>query len=134
MVAEIISIGDELLIGQVINTNASWMGELLNLNGIRVKQIKAIADNKDDIIDALNSSFKTADIILVTGGLGPTKDDITKHTLAEYFKTKLVFNNEAYQRIEDLFKLRNYKVTQVNKEQANLPEGCIPISNLNGTA
>lgn len=134
MNAEIISIGDELLIGQVINTNASWMGELLNRNGIRVSQIKAIADDKKAIIEAIDSSFKSADLILLTGGLGPTKDDITKHTLCEYFDTKLIFNEEAYRRIQEIFRLRNFKVTDVNKAQADLPESCTPLTNINGTA
>lgn len=134
MNAEIISIGDELLIGQVINTNASWMGEFLNRNGIKVSQIKAIADDKKAIIEAIDSSFKSADLILLTGGLGPTKDDITKHTLCEYFDTKLVFNEEAYRRIQEIFRLRNFKVTAVNKAQADLPESCTPLTNINGTA
>lgn len=134
MNAEIISIGDELLIGQVINTNASWMGEFLNRNGIKVSQIKAIADDKKAIIEAIDSSFKSADLILLTGGLGPTKDDITKHTLCEYFDTKLIFNKEAYRRIQEIFRLRNFKVTAVNKAQAELPESCTPLTNINGTA
>jgi len=134
MVAEIISIGDELLIGQVINTNASWMGELLNRNGINVRQIKAIPDNKKAIIEAIDSGFKSAELILLTGGLGPTKDDITKHTLCEYFDTKLIFNEEAYRRIQEIFQLRNFKVTAVNKAQADLPESCTPLKNINGTA
>lgn len=134
MKAEIISIGDELLIGQVINTNASWMGEFLNRNGIKVSQIKAIADDKKAIIEAIDSSFKSADLILLTGGLGPTKDDITKHTLCEYFDTKLIFNEEAYRRIQEIFRLRNFKVTAVNKAQADLPESCTPLTNINGTA
>ena len=134
MIAEIISIGDELLIGQVINTNASWMGELLNRNGINVKQIKAIADDKKAILDSIDESFNSADLILLTGGLGPTKDDITKHTLCEYFNTKLVFNEEAFIRIKEIFRLRNFEVTAVNKAQAELPESCISIKNINGTA
>ena len=134
MIAEIISIGDELLIGQVINTNASWMSELLNRNGIKVKQIKAIADDKKDILNSIDNSFKSADLILLTGGLGPTKDDITKHTLCEYFDTKLVFNEDAFSRIKEIFRLRNFKVSAVNKAQAELPESCIPITNINGTA
>lgn len=134
MVAEIISIGDELLIGQVINTNASWMGELLNRNGIKVKQIKTIADDKKAILKAIDDGFNSADLILLTGGLGPTKDDITKHTLCEYFDTKLIFNEEAYSRIQEIFRLRNFKVTAVNKAQAELPENCTPLKNVNGTA
>ena len=134
MIAEIISIGDELLIGQVVNTNASWMGELLNRNGIKVKQIKVIADDKKDILNSIDNSFKSADIILLTGGLGPTKDDITKHTLCEYFDTKLVFNEDAFSRIKEIFRLRNFKVSAVNKAQADLPESCTPLKNINGTA
>ncbi|MDA3907241.1 MAG: competence/damage-inducible protein A [Bacteroidales bacterium] len=134
MIAEIISIGDELLIGQVINTNASWMGELLNRNGINVKQIKAIADDKTAIFEAINASINSVDLILLTGGLGPTKDDITKHTLCEYFDTKLVFNDDAFARIKKIFRFRNFEVTDVNKAQAELPESCMPIINSNGTA
>ncbi len=134
MIAEIISIGDELLIGQVINTNASWMGELLNRNGIKVKQIKAIADDKNAIIEAIDSAFNSADLILLTGGLGPTKDDITKYTLCEYFDTKLVFNEDAFSRIKEIFRLRNFKVSAVNKAQADLPESCTALTNINGTA
>lgn len=134
MNAEIISIGDELLIGQVINTNASWIGELLNRNGIRVKQIKAIADDKTAIIQAIDAAFLSADIVLLTGGLGPTKDDITKHTLCEYFDTKLVFNEDAFLRIQALFRLRNYAVSPVHRAQADLPENCLALSNINGTA
>lgn len=134
MTAEIISIGDELLIGQVVNTNSSWMSSILNLNGIQVKQIKAIADDETDILEAIESAFNSSDIILLTGGLGPTKDDITKHTLCTYFNTKLVFNEEAYQRITELFGLRHFEVTNVNKAQAELPENCVPLKNINGTA
>jgi nicotinamide-nucleotide amidase len=134
MIAEIISIGDELLIGQVINTNASWMAAQLNRNGIKIKQIKAIADDKKDIIQAIDQSFQSADIILLTGGLGPTKDDITKNTLCEYFDTKLVFNEIVFSRIKELFHLRNFKVADVNKAQAELPESCLALKNSNGTA
>ncbi len=134
MTSEIISIGDELLIGQVVNTNASWMGDLLNRNGIQVKQIKAIADDETAILEAIDSAFLSSDIVLLTGGLGPTKDDITKHTLCTYFETKLVFNEAAFQRLSELFRLRHFEVTSVNKAQAELPESCTPMININGTA
>lgn len=134
MTSEIISIGDELLIGQVVNTNASWMGDLLNRNGIQVKQIKAIADDETAILEAIDSAFLSSDIVLLTGGLGPTKDDITKHTLCTYFQTKLVFNEAAFQRLSELFRLRHFEVTAVNKAQAELPESCTPLININGTA
>ncbi len=134
MIAEIISIGDELLIGQVVNTNASWIAEQLNLAGIEVQQITTISDKKDHILKILDRAFLRSDIILITGGLGPTKDDITKQTLCEFFNTSLVFNNEAYQQIHELFKARGFKVTELNRQQAELPANCIPLKNKNGTA
>lgn len=104
MRAEIISIGDELLIGQVINTNSAWIAEQLNNIGIDVYQVSTISDERQHILDTLNEAGKRADLIIMTGGIGPTSDDITKQTLCEYFNTKLVFNEEAYKDIED-FKL-----------------------------
>ncbi|HOY29773.1 MAG TPA: molybdopterin-binding protein, partial [Flavobacteriales bacterium] len=95
--AEIISIGDELLIGQTINTNAGWMGERLALIGIRAKRVVTVSDDKGEILQALAAA--TSDIVLITGGLGPTKDDITKHTLCEFFGMKLVRNKEVEARV-----------------------------------
>ncbi len=134
MIAEIISIGDELLIGQVVNTNASWIAEQLNLAGIEVQQITTISDKREHILKILARSFLRSDIILITGGLGPTKDDITKQTLCEFFNTSLVFNNEAYEQIRELFKARGFNVTELNRQQAELPANCIPLKNKNGTA
>ena len=134
MKAEIISIGDELLIGQVVNTNASWMASALNKAGIGVVHIEAISDERDAIRDALDHASKRADIILMTGGLGPTKDDITKHVLAEYFDSKLIFHEPSFRQVEQLFKVRNYKLTEVNRRQAEIPDKCIPLQNINGTA
>ena len=134
MNAEIISIGNELLIGQVVNTNASWMAEQLNLAGFRVKQISAIADEPEDILSALKDAESRNPIVLITGGLGPTKDDITKETICTYFNTKLVFNQGVFDSIEKLFSLRGYKVTDLNRKQAEIPETCIPLANKNGTA
>ncbi len=131
---EIISIGDELLIGQVINTNSSWMAAELNKAGIKVNKISAIADDREEIIEAIKHAEKSADIILLTGGLGPTNDDITKNVLAEYFESDIIFHDPTYQHIISLFSKRNYKVTEVNKHQALLPEKCIPLFNKNGTA
>jgi nicotinamide-nucleotide amidase len=99
--AEIISIGDELLIGQTINTNAGWMGEQLALVGIRAKRVVTISDDKREILQAFASA--TSDVVLITGGLGPTKDDITKHTLCEFFGMKLVRNKEVEARVVDIF-------------------------------
>ena len=134
MIAEIISIGDELLIGQVVNTNASWIAEQLNLAGIEVQQITTISDKREQILKILARAYLRSDIILITGGLGPTKDDITKQTLCEFFNTSLVFNNEAYEQIYELFKARGFKVTELNRQQAELPANCIPLKNKNGTA
>jgi len=134
MIAEIISIGDELLIGQVVNTNASWIAEQLNLAGIEVQQITTVSDKKEHILKILARAFLRSDIILITGGLGPTKDDITKQTLCEFFNTSLVFNNEAYEQIRELFKARGFNVTELNRQQAELPANCIPLKNKNGTA
>ncbi|MCF8348379.1 MAG: competence/damage-inducible protein A [Bacteroidales bacterium] len=132
--AEIISVGDELLIGQVVNTNASWMAAELNKNGIQVVQVSAIGDNGDRIKSALDEAFKRADIVLLTGGLGPTKDDITKNVLAAYFNSEMVFHEPTYEHIKVLFRLRNYQVTEVNRMQALIPERCIPLKNNHGTA
>ena len=94
MKCEVISIGDELLIGQTINTNASWIGEQLNILGFTISHCLVISDLKNDIINALDQAYKRSDVILITGGLGPTNDDITKHTLTEYFNTTLKLNIE----------------------------------------
>jgi len=132
--AEILCIGDELLIGQVINSNAAWMGRELGLVGIRVMRHTAIADEKKEIISALDEAILRADIVLITGGLGPTRDDITKHTLAEYFNSKLIFNEQAFENVVRLFSLRGRQVPETGKSQADLPEVCTPIYNELGTA
>ena len=134
MKAEIITIGDELLIGQVVDTNSAWMARQLNDIGIDVKQITSVSDNEQHIINALNEAKTRADIIFMTGGLGPTKDDITKNTLCKYFNTKLLFNKTAYAAVEHQFKIRGKEVTPVNRKQAELPENCTAIINKNGTA
>jgi nicotinamide-nucleotide amidase len=103
IIASIITIGDELLIGQVIDTNSAWIGQKLNEIGIKVKQITSVSDDSQHIIDAMNEARRRADIILITGGLGPTKDDITKYTLCKYFKSNLRFDEEAFLNIENLF-------------------------------
>ena len=134
MKAEIISIGDELLIGQVVNTNASWMAAELNKSGISVIHISSISDSEDDIRKALDNASERADIILITGGLGPTKDDITKHVLAKYFNSKLIFHEPSFEQVKKLFRARNYEVTPINRKQAEIPENCIPLTNIHGTA
>ncbi len=134
MKAEIISIGDELLIGQVVNTNASWMAEELNKAGIQVVQISSVSDEGEHIKASIREAVQRADIILMTGGLGPTKDDITKKVLMEYFGSKAVFHEETFEHIKRLFKARNYPVTDVNRMQAEIPDTCIPLPNIVGTA
>lgn len=134
MNAEIITIGDELLIGQVVDTNSAWMAEQLNLIGIRVVQITSISDQRNHILTTLKEASSRADIILISGGLGPTRDDITKTTLCEYFNTKPVFNQEAYENIVRLFGSRGFVITPLNCAQAEVPESCTPLLNVNGTA
>ena len=95
MFAEIITIGDELLIGQVVDTNSAWMGGELNNIGIEVIQITSVRDRKEEIIAAIDSAMGRADVVLLTGGLGPTKDDITKQVLCDYFDTTLVLDNSV---------------------------------------
>ena len=134
MLAEIITIGDELLIGQVIDTNSAWMAEQLNLVGIRVHQITSISDNQQHILTTLREASHRAQLILVTGGLGPTKDDITKQTFCKYFDTSLVFSEAAYKNVEKLFSARGVAVTELNRLQAMVPANCTVIPNPNGTA
>lgn len=134
MTAEIVSIGDELLIGQVINTNASWISEQLNLAGIKVSQVTTISDSREHILTALKDAEGRADIILITGGLGPTKDDITKETLCEYFETQLIFSDKVFNNILRLFGERGLTLSSPNRKQAEIPETCLPIQNLHGSA
>jgi nicotinamide-nucleotide amidase len=134
MKAVIVNIGDELLIGQVVNTNASWMAERLTNEGIAVERIVAIGDTARAIQDELERSIAEAELVILTGGLGPTRDDITKHTLCDIFGTSLTFNPEAYTMIEAFFASRGLKVTELNRQQAELPAGCVPLPNRQGTA
>ena len=131
---EIINIGDELLIGQVVNTNASWMGDLLSSWGFEVKQITTISDQSEDITEAVKLAMSRTDIIILSGGLGPTKDDITKKTLAGFFNSEMYFNEAAFLNVKRLFKARGFQVSEVNKNQALLPKKAIAIPNENGTA
>jgi nicotinamide-nucleotide amidase len=134
MRAEIISIGDELLIGQTINTNASWIGQECSKMGIRVVRVTTISDDDSEIVSAVDAAFNHANVIFVTGGLGPTKDDITKHTLARYFETELVRHEPTLKQIEDFFNRRNRPMLDVNIHQADLPASCVILPNPIGTA
>lgn len=134
MNSEIITIGDEILIGQITDTNSKWMAEELNKIGVSVYQITSIQDDREHILKAIKEAQSNADIVILTGGLGPTKDDITKHTLAEYFNSELKISTEIEEHIRLLFKKVNYAFTEVNRQQALLPTKCIPLKNNYGSA
>lgn len=137
MLAEIITIGDEILIGQIVDTNSAFIAQQLNAIGIRVKQISSVSDDREHILTALAEAKNRADVILITGGLGPTKDDITKKTLAEYFGVGLIENKEALANVETIFmRLRGTlaNMLDTNRQQALVPENCEVILNKNGTA
>ena len=134
MQVEIITIGDEILIGQIVDTNSAFIGQLLNMNGMSVKQISSVSDEREHILKALAEAKSRASVILITGGLGPTKDDITKKTLAEYFNCKMRFDEEAYQDVTNLFAQYGKEVTPINRLQAEVPEICEVVRNYNGTA
>jgi len=135
MIAEIITIGDEILIGQIIDTNSAWIARELNNIGIRVKQISSVSDDRQHILTALAEASHRADDILITGGLGPTKDDITKKTIAEYFGVKLIENKDALDNVLRIFsRYTSRPMLEVNRLQAQVPENCEVILNKNGTA
>ncbi len=134
MLAEIITIGDEILIGQIVDTNSAWIARELNKIGIRVKQISSVSDDREHILTALAEAHGRATIVIITGGLGPTKDDITKNTLAAYFNVGFTESSEALANVEQIFKKYNRPLLEVNRLQARVPENCEVILNKNGTA
>ncbi len=136
MYAEIITIGDEILIGQIVDTNSAFIGKALNSIGVSVYQITSVQDDKLHILKALALAEKSADIIIVTGGLGPTKDDITKHTIAEYFNDVLILNNAVLAHVEYLFKtyITTAPISDLNRKQALVPSKAKILMNDFGTA
>ena len=134
MNAEIITIGDEILIGQITDTNSQWIATELNKIGVSVFQITSIQDDKEHILQALADAEKHADIVIITGGLGPTKDDITKHTIASYFNDELVFNSAVENHIKTLFAKYNIPFGKLNSLQAMLPSKATILTNHFGTA
>ncbi len=134
MQAEIITIGDELLIGQVVDTNSAWLGQTLNKHNIRIHRINSISDNKLEIFSQLKDCLSRSELIIITGGLGPTRDDITKNTLVEYFKMGWRVDEEVLQQLEAFYKSRGRTMFEVNKLQAHLPDGCKTLINEWGTA
>ena len=133
MFAEIITIGDELLIGQVTDTNSAWMGRELNKAGIEVIRVVSVRDRAEEITEAVDDAMKRVDIVLVTGGLGPTKDDITKQTLCTYFGTELVFSEEVFENVKRVLAGR-IPMNALNRSQAMVPKDCIVINNRVGSA
>ncbi|MFI8602962.1 competence/damage-inducible protein A [Cellulophaga baltica] len=136
MNAEIITIGDEILIGQIVDTNSAFIGKELNKIGVSVYQITSIQDEKSHILQALKDAESRVDIVIITGGLGPTKDDITKHTLCEYFDDSLVQNEMVLDHVKELFKkyISTSPLLQVNIDQALVPSKATILHNANGTA
>ena len=134
MLAEIITIGDELLIGQVVDTNSAWMAERLNEAGIELYQITSVHDDREHILKALDEAFSHADIILTTGGLGPTKDDITKHVMCEYFGTSLVEDFRVREHIHELYKERPEVLNRLTATQWLVPESATILPNRVGSA
>lgn len=132
--AAIVTIGDEILIGQIVDTNSAWLGQELGKMGIRVSFRASVGDVKEHILNALNEACKYADIIITTGGLGPTKDDITKQTFCEYFNTKLVMNEKVLSWVTEIFTKRNLPILDANTFQAMVPENCEVLFNKSGTA
>lgn len=134
MNAELLTIGNEILIGQIVNTNAVWMAQQLNMAGISVIHMSSVADDKDAIRKAFEEAGKRADLVLITGGLGPTKDDITKKIFSEYFGKALVIDPHVLADVSGFFEKRGRPLTEINRKQAEVPEGCFVIRNKNGTA
>lgn len=135
MIAEIITIGDEILIGQIVDTNSAFIGKELNKIGVDVHQISSVRDHKQHILKALEEAQSRADIVIVTGGLGPTKDDITKHTFCEYFNDELQLDQATLVHVEQLFdKYIKSPISEVNRKQAYIPSRAEVLKNEFGTA
>lgn len=136
MLAEIITIGDEILIGQVIDTNSAFIGKELNKIGISVYQITSIQDERIHMLNAFKEASERVDVVIITGGLGPTKDDITKHTLCEFFNDELIENKQVLAHVEELFAkyISNTPISDINRMQALVPSKAEVLHNANGTA
>lgn len=134
MKAEVISIGEELLIGQTVNTNAAWLAARLNSIGISVQQVTVVTDNEEEILRALREGSRRASLIITTGGLGPTRDDITKAALCRFFHTRLILDESVVRDNKDFFSKRGLPLTELNRLQAMVPENARIIRNPFGTA
>lgn len=134
MKVELITIGDEILIGQIVDTNSAWMAQQLNLIGASINRITSISDGLSDIQSTLSLALKDADAVLITGGLGPTKDDVTKKALADFLEDELVFDDATYQRILRFFERLNRKTTEAHRLQCYMPSKANLLLNKMGTA
>lgn len=134
ILAELLTIGDEILYGQIVDTNSQWMSVELDKIGVKVIRKTTVGDVEEEILTALAEAEKRADIILITGGLGPTSDDLTKPLLAKYFNCDLKINEEALGEVTEFFKSRGRELTELNRQQAALPTACVKITNPVGTA
>ena len=130
----IITIGDEILYGHILDTNSKWLSQELNKIGVKILEKKSIGDDYAHINDSVNNSLSNYDITILTGGLGPTNDDITKNCLNDYFKGKLIFHEKTLNHIKKIFKKRNLDFTTKNKNQALVPDTCKVLHNKFGTA
>ncbi|WP_083320610.1 competence/damage-inducible protein A [Hymenobacter glacialis] len=131
---EIMTIGDELLYGQVVDTNSAYMGQELGKIGLRVRQISSVSDRADEMAAALDLARQRAQVVLITGGLGPTKDDLTKHVLARYFGTELVMHEPTLHHVEEIFRRYDRPMLDANRQQALVPANCTVLHNAVGTA
>jgi len=134
MKADIITIGDEILIGQITDTNSVFIAERLSAAGFEIRQITSVADTKEHIFEVLDEVSKYADLVIITGGLGPTEDDLTKQSLADYFGTRLVMNEDVLDDVKQFVKSKGFNLNERNIKQAEVPENCKIIRNKNGTA
>lgn len=134
MNAAILTIGEEILIGQIVDTNSAWIATELNNIGVSVRRIVSISDSYEDIKNTINKLFNEYDIVLITGGLGPTNDDITKHALCELFNANLIVHKPTLDHIAGIFAQRGLLLTELNAKQAEVPDNCKVLFNPNGTA
>ncbi len=134
MKATVITIGDEILIGQIVDTNSAWIGQKFSELGVKLYEIISVGDDAAHIVEALDRARASSQIVLMTGGLGPTKDDITKNTLVKYFNTELVLNEEVWEKMKQIFEKRGLKVLEMNRSQAMIPKDSKMLPNTRGTA
>ncbi|MBQ1201253.1 MAG: competence/damage-inducible protein A [Alistipes sp.] len=134
MKSTIITIGDEILIGQILDTNSRYISQALNRIGVVVTERTSIGDSAEQIVSTLDRALAQSDVVIITGGLGPTKDDITKHTLARYYNSELVYNEQVGSFVEQLLARRGIAFTELNRGQAMVPKCCTVLHNAHGTA